>query len=62
MEITPDTRLADDLALDSLSLFALVVIIEDMLGEQVPDDLVPALVTVGDVWHHLDTRGGDTRS
>jgi acyl carrier protein len=52
--VDPSTHLAD-LELDSLQMVELIVFVEE-LGCEVPEDLVPALVTAGDVYAHYVTR------
>lgn len=48
----PSARLVDDLGWDSLSLFELLALFDE-LGVDAPDDLVAGLRTVGDVMHYL---------
>lgn len=49
-EITPTTRLADDLKLDSLDEMEMVVAIEDAKGIIIPaDDWLPMDATVADM-------------
>lgn len=47
-EITPQSRLAEDLGVDSLSLLELVIGIEERFGVVIPDSEVIGLVRVED--------------
>lgn len=47
--ITADSRLLDDLALDSLDLVAVVIELQDQFGVEIDPDELPALLTVGDL-------------
>lgn len=58
-QITPDTKLVEDLELESFEIIHLVVIVEDLLGEQLPDELIPTLSTIGDLYHHYEARISD---
>jgi acyl carrier protein len=57
------TRLLADLDLDSLHVVELIVFMEEEMGCDVPEDLVPALITADDVYSHYVTRttNGGTR-
>lgn len=48
-EIKPDSRLTDELGLTSFDLADIVVAIEDEYGLSIADELLPQLVTVGDI-------------
>ncbi|MEY9930932.1 acyl carrier protein [Catenulispora sp. GP43] len=48
-EITPDRRLADDLAIDSLTMIEIAVTIQDELTVSVADDKLKELRTIGDI-------------
>jgi acyl carrier protein len=48
---TADSRLREDLALDSLAMIEVLVVLDD-LGVRLPDDLIPALTTLGDLYHY----------
>jgi acyl carrier protein len=47
----PEARLVDDLGLDSITLFRLVVLLEDVAPHELPLELVDNLQTLADVWH-----------
>jgi acyl carrier protein len=49
-----DQRLLDDLQLDSLAIFEVVVAIEEELDVAVPDELVASWETVDDVLHYIE--------
>lgn len=48
-EITPDSRLKNDLGLDSISLFTLISEFEERFGIEVPDEDLNRIYTVKDV-------------
>ena len=47
-EITWDSKLADDLMLDSLAMVELVMFLEECFGIEIPDEEAGNIVTVGD--------------
>ena len=47
-EITWDSKLADDLMLDSLAMVELVMFLEECFGIEIPDEEAGHIVTVGD--------------
>ncbi len=47
-EITWDSKLGDDLMLDSLSMVELVMFLEECFGIEIPDEEAGNIVTVGD--------------
>lgn len=49
MTIAGDSRLLEDLALDSLDLVAVVVQVQDRFGIEIDPDELPALHTVADL-------------
>lgn len=54
-EVTPDTHLIADLALDSLDIAELVAELEDHFNVVVPMERLPELRTVGDIARSLST-------
>jgi len=54
-EVGPDTAVQADLGFDSLDMAELVLFM-DQLDCDVPEDLIPLLVTVGDFYDHYRTR------
>lgn len=48
-EITPDSRLKNDLGLDSISLFSLISEFEDRYDCEIPDEDLNNIYTVKDV-------------
>ena len=48
-EITPDSRLKNDLGLDSISLFTLISEFEERFGIEIPDEDLNSIYTVKDV-------------
>jgi len=55
--ITPQTSLADDLDIDSLTLIEVVVSLEDRFSVLIPDDEWQRFSTVGDLVDHLESVG-----
>jgi acyl carrier protein len=60
--IEPATRLSSDLELDSLHVVELIVFLEEEMGCDVLEDLVPVLITADDVYSHYVTRITNTGS
>ena len=51
--IGPDTRLQNDLGLDSLAMIDVAVAAEDAFGISIPDDVLEQFQTVGDVVNYV---------
>jgi acyl carrier protein len=49
MAITADSRLLEDLALDSLDLVAVVIQLQDQFAVEIDPDEIPSIHTVGDL-------------
>ncbi|WP_433271692.1 acyl carrier protein [Actinosynnema sp. CS-041913] len=60
VDFTEQTRLFEDLALDSTSVIELLMGLEDLIGLEVdPDDLEPEVfATVGSLADYIDARVG----
>jgi acyl carrier protein len=58
--IEPDTRLVDDLGLDSLDLVGVIMKIEDRFALQIDVDEVPNFDRVADVVSYVGRLLGDT--
>jgi acyl carrier protein len=59
MAITAETRLVEDLSLDSLDLVGVLMKLEDHFSLQIELDEVPNILTVSDLAVHLEAlRGG----
>ena len=57
--VTADSRLVDDLALDSLDLVGVLMKLEDHFGLKIELDEVPNIQTVADLGAHIEKlRGG----
>lgn len=52
-EITPESRIADDLGADSLDIVDLVMAIEDEFEVEIPDEEIETIKTVGDVVNYI---------
>ena len=48
-DITPDLRIMEDLAFDSLQIYQLVIDLEEAYDIRMPDEVLDTVVTVGDV-------------
>ena len=59
-EIRKESRLDTDLGLDSLTRLDLLLVLENRLGETIPDALLAHLETVGDVVKLIETFQPDT--
>ncbi|MDE1171177.1 MAG: phosphopantetheine-binding protein [Verrucomicrobium sp.] len=55
-ETTNDTRLAEDLGIDSLTMLEIVLSIEEALGFRIEDSELRNIRTMGDVHQFLDTK------
>ncbi|HHZ01937.1 MAG TPA: acyl carrier protein [Tissierellia bacterium] len=53
-DITMDTSFADDLEADSITLFELVMAIEDEFDIEVDDESIEKIETVGDIVNYLE--------
>lgn len=54
-DITPDSKLAGDLGINSIELADLVMLCEDKFGIEIKDDDIRNFITVGDVVKYLDS-------
>lgn len=57
VEITKESRFKEDLDVDSLDLFELVMSLEDEFGVEIPSEDLEKLATVGDVIAYLKSKG-----
>ena len=57
VEITEATRFKEDLEVDSLDLFELVMALEDEYSVEIPAEDLENLATVGDVMNYLKNKG-----
>ena len=55
--VTLESRLAEDLDLDSLDLVEVVMKLEETAGIEIPDEEAAELKTVDDVVKFLDSKG-----
>ncbi len=53
-EITMDTSFADDLEADSITLFELVMALEDEFEIEIDDESIERITTVGDIVNYLE--------
>ena len=57
-KITPDSRLKEDLGMDSFAGIELIYGAEDKFGISIPDDGAEKLVTIGDIIKLVEERLG----
>ena len=57
VEITEETRFKEDLDVDSLDLFELVMSFEEEYGVEIPSEELESLTTVGAVIKYLQDKG-----
>jgi acyl carrier protein len=55
--IPAEADLRDDLGLDSIEMFLLVIAVED-LGAEFPEEMLPHVRTLADAYHHFVTTAG----
>ncbi|MBQ7160259.1 MAG: acyl carrier protein [Clostridia bacterium] len=55
-EVTPDSKIKDDLGADSLDVLQLLMTIEEDYGIVIPDEELATFETVGDIVGYLETR------
>ena len=53
-EITPESKIMDELGADSLDILQLLMTIEDELGIAVPDEALADFTTVNDIVEYLE--------
>ena len=53
--VADSTRLSDEIGMDSLQMIELMFVMDD-LGAEMHEDLMPAIQTAGDLYHHYATR------
>lgn len=53
-EITMETSFADDLDADSITLFELVMALEDEFNIEIDDESIEQIKTVGDIVNYLE--------
>ena len=56
-EITTETKFKEDLGVDSLDLFELVMAFEEEYNVEIPSEELERLVSVGDVIQYMKNQG-----
>lgn len=56
VEITPDSKFKEDLEVDSLDLFELVMALEDEFGIEIPTEDLEKIATVGDIIEYIESK------
>ncbi|MGN0341942.1 MAG: acyl carrier protein [Roseburia sp.] len=56
-KITEESNFNEDLGVDSLELFELVMSLEDTFGVEIPSEDLEKIATVGDVVEYLKSKG-----
>ena len=59
VEITEATRFKEDLNVDSLDLFELVMAFEEEYGVEIPSEELEGIITVGDVIAYIQNHGAN---
>ncbi len=57
-EVTADTKLREDLGIDSLDMASIACEVEEEFEVEIPDDAVYNVITVGDVISFIETHRG----
>lgn len=55
-DITAETRFKEDLEVDSLDLFELVMALEEEFGTEIPTEELAKLTTVGSVIEYIESK------
>ena len=55
-DIKPESRIKDDLGADSLDVLQLLRALEEEKGVVIPDDVLPTLITVGDIVAYMESQ------
>ncbi|MGE9268535.1 MAG: acyl carrier protein [Verrucomicrobiales bacterium] len=53
-QVTPESKMIEDLGADSLDAVELVMAVEEEFGIEVPDEEAEKLVSVGDIISHVE--------
>lgn len=55
-DIRPESKIKDDLGADSLDVLQLLMALEEEKGVVIPDDVLPTLITVGDIVAYMESQ------
>ena len=55
-DVTPDSRIKEDLGADSLDVLQLLMALEEEKGLVIPDEVLPTLKTVGDIVAYMESQ------
>lgn len=55
-DITPESRIKEDLGADSLDVLQLLMALEEEKSIVIPDDVLPTLKTVGDIVAYMESQ------
>ena len=58
--ITPDARLMEDIGIDSLGFYAILIEADTCFGIRIQEEQLLQFKTVGDIQSHLESIGLDT--
>ena len=56
VEVLPTSRIKDDLGADSLDTLQILMTLEMEHGIVIPDEVLPTLLTVGDIVNYLESE------
>ena len=57
-QVTPESKMIEDLGADSLDAVELVMAVEEEFGIEVPDEEAEKLISVGDIISHVEKAQG----
>ncbi len=55
-DVKLESKIKDDLGADSLDVLQLLMALEEEKGIVIPDDVLPTLVTVGDIVAYMESQ------
>ena len=55
-DLRPESKIKDDLGADSLDVLQLLMALEEEKGVVIPDDVLPTLITVGDIVAYMESQ------
>ena len=56
-ELTPETNFKEDLGVDSLDLFELVMALEEEFNTEIPSEDLEKIATINDIAEYLKAKG-----
>lgn len=56
-DVKPEASFQDDLGIDSLDLFEMVMSLEDEYGVEIPPEDLERIITIADIMQYLESKG-----